>query len=124
LVTRDGALEFVDPEVPVVSCPPWLSLPTADERSDELATVLDQPRFVAVSTTDEPTRPRVQRLRRIHGRPGHRAGQAATREVGAARVPTFEGSQLSARWVRGATITVLITLLGVIAILCARTVTG
>ncbi len=122
LVTHGGAAAFVKPEVPAASCTPWLSLPAA-ERPDELTPAFDPPRFVAAST-DEPTRPRVRRLRTMHGRPRRRAGQAATRQVGAARVPTSEESRLPTGWVRGATITALIALVGVIAILSACTVIG
>ncbi len=122
-VTRGGSAAFVKPEAPAASCTPWLSLPAAAERPDELAPAFDSPRFVAAST-DEPTRPRVRRLRMMHGRPRRRAGQAATRQAGAARVPTSEGSRLPTGWVRGATITALIALVGVIAILSACTVTG
>ncbi len=122
LVTRGGAAAFVKPEAPAATCTLWLSLPAAPERPDELAPAFDPPWFVAAST-DEPTRPRVRRLRTMHGRPRRRAGQAATRQAGTARVPTIEESRLPTGWVRGATITALISLLGVIAILSACTLT-
>ena len=123
LITRGGAVAFVKPEVPAASCTSWFSLPAAAERSDKLAPALAPPRFVAAST-DEPTRPRVRRLRTMHGRPRRRAGQAATGQVGAARVATIEESRLPTEWARGATVAALIALLGAIAILSACTVTG
>lgn len=108
LVTWDGALAFVEPEAPT----PWLPLPAAAESLDDLAPALDPRGFVAASTIDEPTRPRVRRLRSKEGRSCHRAGRAATWPVRGSRSPAVAESHLASRWVRGATITALIALLG------------
>lgn len=120
LVTWDGALAFVEPEAPTASRTPWLPLPAAAE----LAPALDPRGFVVASTIDEPTRPRVRRLRSKEGRSCHRAGRAATSPVRGSRSPAIAESHLASRWGRGATITALIALLGVIAILSACIVAG
>jgi len=132
LVTWDGALAFVEPEAPTASRTPWLPLPAAAElplpaaaeRLDELAPVLDPCGFVVASTIDEPTRPRVRRLRSKEGRSCHCAGRAATWPVRGSPSPAIAESHLASRWVRGAMITALIALLGVIAVLSACIVAG
>ena len=124
LVTWGGALAFVEPEAPTASHTPWLPLPAAAAPLDELAPGLDPRGFVAASTIDEPTRPRVRRLRSKEGRSCHRAGRAAVWPVRGSRSPVIAESHSASRWVRGATITALIALLGVIAVLSACIVAG
>ena len=78
LIACDGAPAFVEPEEPEASRTPWLTLPAAAERLQERTPALDPRGFVAASTADEPTRPRVRRLRSKQGRSCQRAGRAAT----------------------------------------------
>jgi len=87
------------------------------KRWDEPTTVPVPPKFRAAFTADEPTRPRVRRLRPSNRCQCQDVRQGSTWPADSPQAPSVEPSRLATRWVRGATVAALIALLGVISIL-------
>ena len=87
------------------------------KRWDELTPVPVSPKCRTAFSADEPTRPRVRRLRPMHRPPCQHVGNVSAWQALPPQAPAVEPSRLATGWIRGATVTALIALLSVISIL-------
>jgi len=87
------------------------------KRWNEPTPVPVRPTLAAAFSATQPTRPRVRRLRPRHRLQCQDVGKRSTWQALLQHAPAIEPSGLATRWVRGATVTALIALLGVISIL-------
>ena len=87
------------------------------KRWNEPTPVPGPPKLAAAFTATGSTRPRVRRLRPMHRLRRHHVGNGSTWQTLPPQASAVEPSRLATGWVRGATVTALIALLGVISIL-------